>query len=320
MGPFAAGVGCTLTTLVVLALGLFAVRACASRALQGSYLGPKYYDNEHYLRALHYERARQPEAAIKEWKALDADGWREIATRPLAEALARERRFEEALEVIDRNGSNVSWGEYIDLRTHLLEQWKGVDSAVAWLKELDAKDPTSPFWAEQLGVFHLDAGRPREALEPLLESVRRACALHGYRFDDRDELVDYQPAPSSDAEHEARATWHNDIADLWPALQNLATAYEELDDDESAYKWATRDVSMARILNEQKGYLDPDEVEAGSSLGRLVRARVLTRRGELELATTELDRAERTRGDAYYYRNQIALARERIAELRRGKK
>lgn len=189
------------------------------------------------------------------------------------------------------------------------------------MRKLDAKEPTSPFWPEELESFHLAAGRPREALEPLLESVRRACALHRYRFDGEDRLVDVPPPPASDADLEARGTYNDDLAALWPALGELARAYEELGDDARAWQWATGDVSLHKLLNAFKGYYDEQELEFGSLQGRILRARMLRRRKELDAAAVELDLAahmHESRDPDTQKRLDQALAR--LSELRAAAK
>ncbi|MCY3003328.1 MAG: hypothetical protein NTV21_16155 [Planctomycetota bacterium] len=274
------------------------------------------FGNTHYFRALAAEDQNQPDAAIREWRALEADGWGEVSTRHLVERLKDQRRYEEALETVDRNKPNLSEGDYEGIRIGLLEQWKGQGAVIAWLKELDAQDPT-PFRIRDLGEYLLHAGRPQEALEPLFESVQRTCALHGYRFDEQDQLVDVRPPPTPGADSRVRREYRYYLGALPLQVQFLAMAHEAVGDDDQALRWATRDVLVCQRLKAFDGTDEYGNIKGGSLAGRMIRARVYLRRGQLEEAGVELDfAAQMTASHEAEHQLRLDEAFAQLAKLR----
>lgn len=84
----------------------------------------------------HHDRGRRLEAegrlddAIAEYRLAKQDGLYPMMTRRIAGLLEDAGRFEEALAEIDREGPEISWGEYCDLRATCLERWRGPQAAV----------------------------------------------------------------------------------------------------------------------------------------------------------------------------------------------
>lgn len=310
-GCFALGAVCALAGMASLA----ALLDFSNRSARGSPVGSPF-NNMHYLRALAAEDQNQPDVAIREWKALEADGWGEVSTRRLVEQLKGQKRYEEALAIVDRNRTRLSEGDYEGIRVGLLEQWKGQDAAIAWLKELDAIDPT-PFRIRDLGEYLLRSGRSKEALDPLHESVKRACALHGYRFDQQEQLVEIRPPPPPNAGSRIRREYGDYLGAVLLQVRYLAMAYEAVGDDDLAFRWATRDLSVSQRLKTFRGTDEYGDIKGGSMAGRMIRARVYLRRRLLDEAAEELDSASQmTESQTSEYRDRFDEAMAQLARLR----
>jgi tetratricopeptide (TPR) repeat protein len=258
---------------------------------------------QHFRRGSDLEAAGRLDEAIVEYRAAHADGLYPMMTGHIAGLLEAARRFEDALAEIDREGPR----KYCSQRAHCLEAWKGIDAAEEWLTEKDREDPTDPFFQLQIGWFHVDAGRPNEAVDPLLEAEQRALVRQRLHWSDANDLLD-----DEGSSHDV-----NDLCDLWPTLELLCQAYEELGDDERAWQYASRAVSLGRRIHKLKGYFGEKWQTAGSFIGRMVRARVLLRHGDLDMAAIELEYAEEAMSPSYPPHGQeLADARAEIENLR----
>lgn len=260
----------------------------------------------HATRARTLEQAGRLDEAIAECRLAHKDGLYPMMTRHTAELLERVGRYEEALVEIDREGPAVSWGEYCDLRAHCLEAWKGPEAAVAWLLEKDREDTRKPFFQCRIGEFHYYDGRPKEAIAPLLEAERRVLVRQRLHWSGADELVDDDATP-----HEV-----NDLCDLWPTLEVLCRAYEAAGDDRNAWTYATREVSLHQRINRLNAYYGERWQTAGSFDGRMVRADVLLRRGDLDGAAAELDYAEEVKSNYTPHQKELDAAREEVRRRR----
>ncbi|MBL8844087.1 MAG: hypothetical protein JNL90_21360 [Planctomycetes bacterium] len=258
--------------------------------------------------------AGQLDAAIAEYRLAHADGLYPMMTRQIAKLLQDANRFEEALAEIDREGPAVSWGEYCSLRTECLERWKGSDAAVAWLLEKDAEEPERPFFQDTLGSFHYYGGRPREAIAPLREAIRRGLAAAPFEFDANDALVYVGEEPLATP----GIAPDESLPDLWPAQETLCLVFERLGDDANAWKEATREVSYHQWLKRERGYYPEPWPTAGSFTGRMVRARILLRRGDLDGAAKELDYATAVVSNYSKHAEELAAAKAELARRRSG--
>lgn len=300
-------------TLVVAGLGavsyfvLLPIALLVSMGIAMHEKSPQEIEAEaHEERGCELEHAGRLDEAIAEFRLAHKDGLFPMMTRYVAELLEKEGRYEEALAEIDRGGPKVSWGEYCDLRTRCLEAWKGPDAAVAWLLEKDREDPTNPRFQREIGEFHYYGGRPKEAIAPLLEAERRALVRQKLHWNESNELDDDDATP-----HEV-----NDLCDLWPTLEVLCRAYEAAGDDPNAWASATREVSLHQRINRLKAYYGERWQTAGSFDGRMVRARILMRRGDLDAADVELGYAEEVKSNYTPHQRELDAARAEIRQRR----
>lgn len=163
-------------------------------------------------------------------------------------------------------------------RARCTQRVTGTEAAEKWLRSRsgDEDDPVGP-WL--VGQWRVSQRQPKLAEKPFREALSRLMKRDGFQFDeDNDRLVLDEATRKKDAEG---------LFTLWRYLHDLATACESAGNDEDAWLQATRLISVIRQSARKGGRRHL----AAVFQPRIIRARIATRRGHWDVATSELELA-----------------------------
>lgn len=275
-------------------------------------LGWSLHDPDYEAQQAHLARGRELgeqgrwQEAIKEYRAALGYGDEVYAMLGVARCKDHLGDYPAALEMfgnaIDRN---PGWYQPYMERAHCIERNEGAAAVAAWYAELERREGDVVKYRYLLGSHHMECGRPAEALPHLLHVVDLILERQRVTFTEDDQLA---PAARI-AEME-----QNDLADLWPDVTEVAQCYLRTGQPDLAWRWAARGVSLHQHLCRSKGYCSPEQIEAGDTSCRLLRARIHMDRREWDAAERELRHAQAF--DDLWSKNRCAEFAEELASRR----
>ncbi len=273
-------VGLTALTIAIVGTTLIAILASFGGALGES---PETIQARgHFERGDELRKAGDHRAALAEYESsysLDKDIYTLLAIANSEGALGAHEKavahFDEAIVM------GKGWYQPFHDKARYLERAQGIEAAVAWFEGLDQSEGDPRKYQYLIGSLHMDAGRPALAIPRFEAALQAAMNERGISFDEDQGII------IQNEEHIGQ----NKLASLWPMPTYLARCWLHLGGNEKSYQYATMGISLHQRINTHKGYCSPEQIEAGISACRILRARVHMAQKELDAAQAELDHA-----------------------------